>query len=374
MTTMDEKQLKEYINEIEKADEKIAQKAKERQENLAKPPGALGKLEDISIKFASITGQIRNKIKKTAVVIFSADNGVIEEGVTPTPQSVTMAQTINFTRRLTGVGALAKNFNSDLCVIDVGVNNKFPNGILSEEMFEFLDDKIIDRKIRYGTSNLAKGAAMTRDEAIKAIGVGIEAAELMKARDYHIIGVGEMGIGNTTTSAAVLSAVTGCPVEVSVGRGGGLNDEGFARKKEIVQQRALETNYDDIIDVLANVGGFDICGMAGLYLGAAKNKLPVVIDGYISAVAALVAYRLKPEAADYMFGSHSSKEPGYSVAMEHIGLDAMLNLDMRLGEGSGCILAFEIIKGALGVMNDMATYDEAAIDENYLELMKDAKF
>lgn len=371
---MNESELKQYVSTIENIDKKACEKAEERQSQLAKPPGALGKLEEISVRFAGITGKVKNYLKKKAVVILSSDNGVVEEGVTPTPQSVTAAQTINFTMRKTGVGALAKNFDVDLCVIDMGVNTKFPHMMISSEMYDFLDDKIIDRKIRYGTSNLAKGPAMTREEAVLAISVGIEAAELMKARDYDIIGVGEMGIGNTTTSAAVLSAITKCPVEISVGRGGGLNDAGFARKQEIVREKGLETEYDDILDILANVGGFDICAMTGVFLGAAKNKLPVVVDGYISAVAALAAYKIQPLVKEYMFGSHCSEENGYKVAIDEIGISSMLDLNMRLGEGSGCVLAFEIIKGALGVMNDMATYDEAQIDENYLELMADAKF
>lgn len=371
---MNEKELMNYIQSIENINEKAFDKALARQAQLAKPPGALGKLEEISVKFAAITGQVKNYIKKKAVVILSADNGVVAEGVTPTPQSVTAAQTINFTMRKTGVGALAKNFDVDLCVVDMGVNTKFPESIVSTEMFDFLNDKIIDRKIRYGTSNLAKGPAMTREEAIRAIETGIEAAELMKARSYDIIGVGEMGIGNTTTSAAVLSAITKCPVEISVGRGGGLNDQGFERKKEIVRKRGLETQYEDVFDILSKVGGFDICAMVGVYLGAAKNRLPVVVDGYISAVAALAAYKMQPIVKEYMFGSHCSEESGYKVAIDEIGISSMLDLNMRLGEGSGCVLAFEIIKGALGVINDMATYDEAQIDENYLELMADAKF
>lgn len=371
---MKENELMAYIDAIDDTDNGAFNKAIARQSQLAKPPGSLGKLEEISARFAAITGEVKNHIKKKAVVILCADNGVVCEGVTSTPQSVTAAQTMNFTMRKTGVGALAKNFDVDLCIVDMGVNAKFPKPILSTEMFDFLNDKIIDRKIRMSTSNLAKGPAMSRNEAILAIEAGIEAAELMKARDYDIIGVGEMGIGNTTTSAAVLSALTKCPVEISVGRGGGLNDKGFERKKEIVKARGLEEDYDDVLDVLANVGGFDICAMVGVFLGASKNRLPVVIDGYISAVAALAAYRLNPLCKEYMFASHCSEEAGYQVAIDELGLSSMLDLDMRLGEGSGCVLAFEIIKGALGVINDMATYDEAQIDENYLELMADAKF
>ncbi len=371
---MNEKELFQYIDEIQKTDEKIKSDAKLRQEQLAKPPGSLGKLEDISIKYASITGKLKNSIKKKIIIIFSSDNGVVVEGVTPTPQSVTTAQTINFMRRITGVGALAKNFSTDLCVIDMGINGELPKSMTSDVIQDFDKDKIINRKIRNGTSNLAIGPAMTRKEAIRAIEEGIKAVEAIKNKGFDILGVGEMGIGNTTTSGAVLSALTGCDVNISVGRGGGLNDAGFLRKKEIVKRRGLDTKYKDVLDILSNLGGFDICGMVGAYLAAAKNKMPIVIDGYISAVSALVAYRLQPLVRKYMFGSHCSKEPGYNVAMDSLKLDFTLDLDMRLGEGSGCVLAFEIIKGALAVMSDMGTYEEAQIDENYLELMADAKF
>lgn len=370
---MKEKDLFEYMSAIEEADSSTLKRASERQANLAKPPGALGKLEEISIKFAGITGQVKNRIKKSVVVIFSSDNGVVEEGVTPTPQSVTAAQSVNFTRRLTGVGALARTFDTDLCVVDMGIKEPLPVGISTDEFYGY-EDRIINRKIRRGTSNLAKEPAMTRDEALQAIGTGIETAEFIKAKGFDIAGVGEMGIGNTTTSACVLSALTGASEEITVGRGGGLNDQGFMRKKEIVREKGLETKYEDVVDVLAKVGGFDICAMTGFFLGAAKNKIPVVIDGYISAVAALAAYRLEPKVKEYMFGSHISSESGYGVAMKAMDMKAMLDLDMRLGEGSGCVLAFEIIKGALGVMDYMATYDEAKIDEDYLELMVDAKF
>ena len=395
---MDERAFLEYIGEIEPVDEKIAERARIRMDQLAKPQGSLGRLEEIAIKFASITGEIRNYIKKKVVIIMCADNGVYEEGISPTPQSVTMMQTINFTRRITGVGALSKVNDTDLCPIDVGINGDLPKNIVAEEMQMFLNDKIIDRKIRKGTSNIAKGPAMTRSEAVSAMEIGFEVTRMMQARDYHIIGVGEMGIGNTTTSAAVLSALTGCNPEKATGRGGGLSDIGLERKKAIVKLASerirksvgfepmenMEENIKldnlenieplKVVDILAEVGGFDICAMVGVYLGAAKNKLPVVIDGYISAVAALGAAMICPNVKGYMFASHDSKENGYRIAIDALELEPILNLNMRLGEGSGCVLAFDIIKGALGIMQNMGTYDEAKIDEKYLDLMKDARF
>ena len=371
---MNERALHEYIKSIEPVDEKAKTRAQKRMDQLAKPPGSLGKLEEIAVRFAAITGEITNYIKRKAVIIMSADNGVYQEGVSPTPQSVTMTQTINFTRRITGVGALSKVNDTDLCIIDVGINGDLPRNLAAEEMHMYINDKIIDRKIRKGTSNLAKGPAMTQDEVLRAIEIGIEAAHTMKARDYHIIGVGEMGIGNTTTSATLLKAITGCTSVQATGRGGGLSDDGLARKIEIVENAGNRVKGKDFLDILAEIGGFDICAMIGVYLGAAKEKIPVVIDGYISAVAALLASKMAPLSVDYMFASHDSKEPGYKIAMEQLGLCPMLNLDMRLGEGSGCVLAFDVINGALGVMNYMGTYQEAKIAEDYLDLVKDARF
>ena len=373
---MDERTLYKYLESISGADHVVADKAAKRMNQLAKPPGSLGKLEKIAVKFAGITGDIKNYIKKKAVIIMCADNGVYDEGISSTPQSVTMVQTMNFTRRITGVGALAKTNDTDLCVIDVGIKGNLPKNLISDEMQMFLDDRVIDRKIRKGTFNIAKGPAMTREEAIEAIGVGIEAVRMMKARDYQIIGVGEMGIGNTTTSAAVLSGLTGMSAEETTGRGAGLTDDAFEKKKMIVEKAAenARKSAKDVIDVLAMAGGFDKCAMTGVFLGAAGNRMPVVIDGYISSVAALAAAELVPYAKDYMFTSHASEEKGFKKAVERLGLEPMLDLNMRLGEGSGCVPAFDIIKGALGVMDFMGTYEEAKIAENYLELVKDVRF
>lgn len=369
-----EKGLKTYIESISGADEYTVKEATKRQSSLAKPLGSFGKIEDISIKLAGITGKVKNEIKKPVVIIGSSDNGVISEGVTATPQSVTMAQTINFTKRVTGIGALAKHFGIDLCVLDMGVNFDFPQSLTSRDMKDFTSDKIIDRKIAFGTNNLNEMDSMSRQEAIKAIVVGIEAVENIKELGYDIVGTGEMGIGNTTTSAAVLVALTDADIDIAVGRGGGLSDEGLCIKKDIVLNRAKNREFTDTIDILSKVGGFDICALVGVFLGCAKNRLPVVIDGYISSVAALAAKHLCETVVDFMFSSHISAESGYKIAMENIGISGILDLDMRLGEGTGCPFAFEVIKGATYVMNSMATFDEAQIDENYLELMKDAKY
>ena len=372
------------IDEMADLSEEAMDEAKARQEILAKPTGALGKLEDISIQLAGITGKLKNTMKKQAVVIFSADNGVVEEGVASAPQSVTLSQTINFTRHLTGVSSMAEYWGIDLLVVDVGVKMEIPETLYSDEMQDHacgvsgcqkgLTKKIVNRHIANGTKNLAKEPAMTHEQALQAILTGIEAVETIKRCGYDIFGVGEMGIGNTTTSACVLAALCGKTGTDVVGRGGGLNDEGLAKKIRIVDEATKNLKPDQVLDILAAVGGFDICAMTGAFLGTAYYKIPVVIDGYISAVAALAASRLAPKATGYMFGSHQSKEQGYLIAMDALGIKPYFDLGMRLGEGSGCPISFKIIETACAAMNGMATFAEGAIDADYLEEAKKGNF
>ncbi len=370
--------INETIAKIQPADQEVITKASERQASLAKPPGSLGLLEEISIRIAGMTGSVINRMDRGCVAVFCADNGVADEGVASAPQSVTMAQTVNFTRRLTGVGALCNSFGSELLIVDMGVKDGIPDELYVDEPFEDTH-KILNRRVRPKTGqtdNIADGydSIMSMDERDRAIAAGIEAAEAVHAQGFDIMGVGEMGIGNTTTSAALLSAITGEDSNVTVGRGGGVNDEGFIRKKEIVDiasapfrcSGGIQTR-EDVMEALQRMGGFEICAMAGAYLGAAACRMPVVIDGYISVVAALVAAVIAPEAKDYMIASHKSYEKGYTLAVEALGLKPFMSLDMRLGEGSGCPIAFEIIKGACDVMANMATFEEAAINDGYLE-------
>ncbi|WP_294170073.1 nicotinate-nucleotide--dimethylbenzimidazole phosphoribosyltransferase [uncultured Clostridium sp.] len=352
-----------FINNIEGVNEKAKETARERMNILAKPLGSLGKLEELAIKLSGITGKVKNRIDKKCIIILSSDNGVVEEGVASSPQYVTLAQTINFSKGLTGVAVLAKENSTDLIVVDIGVNcdGEIPGAI--------------NKKIRKGTYNIAKGEAMSYEEALKAIYIGIDLVRDVKEKGYDILGVGEMGIGNTTTSSAVLASLVDCEIDEVVGKGAGLTDEAFILKKEVVK-KAIEINKpnrEDPIDVIAKVGGFDLAGMVGVYLGAAYYKLPIVIDGFISVVAALVATKLCSKVKDYLIPSHVSKEIGYSIAINNIGLEPMLNLDMRLGEGSGCPIAFSIVNYACAIMNNMATFDEAEIDPSYLNKIKDKK-
>ena len=328
--------------------------AEKRQAQLAKPPGSLGRLEALSVQFAGITGRVRNEIREKHLLVFAADNGVVAEGVSSAPQSVTLQQTVNLTRARTGASVLCRHFGCGITVCDVGVNA------------DIAEPAVLNRKIAYGTGNIARGPAMTREQALTAIFTG---AELAQATAADVLGVGEMGIGNTTTSSAVLAALLDAGVETVTGRGGGVTDDGFRRKKDAIR-RALAVNRpdkNDVVDVLAKVGGFDLAAMCGAFLGAAASRRPVVVDGFISAVAALCAVRLCPNVRAYLIPSHASYEIGYRLAMEAMELQPMLLLEMRLGEGSGCPLAFEILSAACAVMNDMATFDQAGIDDGYLD-------
>ena len=346
--------LEHLLSSIRPLDEAVMTAAKERQAQLAKPPESLGRLEELSIQLAGITGKVHNHINQTHLLVFAADNGVVAEGVSSAPQSVTLHQTVNLTRAKTGASVLAKYFGCELTVCDVGVAADVP------------EPAVLNRKIACGTQNIAHHPAMTREQAIQAI---LKGAELAKELQADVIGIGEMGIGNTTTSSAVLSVLLDIPPELVTGRGGGVTDKGFLRKKEVIRTaiRIHRPERDDVVDVLSKVGGFDLAAMCGAFLGAAASRCPVVIDGFISVVAALCAVRLCPLVRDYLIPSHASYEIGYQLAMEELGLRPILLLDMRLGEGSGCPIAFEVLKAACAVINDMATFDQAGIDDGYLD-------
>lgn len=348
----------DYISAVSPLDDAAMAAARERQTQLAKPPGSLGRLEDLSVQLAGITGQVHNKIDKKHLLVFAADNGVVAEGVSSAPQSVTLMQTINLTRHKTGASVLAKHFGCRITVCDVGVNA------------DMKEPAVLNRKIACGTQNIAYGPAMTREQAVQAILTGIELAQ---ESDADVIGIGEMGIGNTTTSAAVLSVLLDADVEAVAGRGGGLTDDGFHKKKTVIQKAICVNQPDknDVVDVLAKVGGFDIAAMCGAFIGAAATRRPAVIDGFISAVSALCAVRLCPNVKGYLVPSHASYEIGYKLAMDAMELQPLFLLGMRLGEGSGCPLAFEILDAACAIINDMATFDQAGIDDAYLDEIRE---
>ena len=351
-------EMKDYIAKIRHLDEDAMAEARRRQAQLAKPPGSLGRLEELSVQLAGITGRVYNQMEKKHLLVFAADNGVVEEGVSSAPQSVTLMQTVNLTRAKTGASVLCRHFDCGITVCDVGVNA------------DIAEPRVLDRKIAYGTKNIVHGPAMTREQAEQAILTGIT---LAVETDVDVIGIGEMGIGNTTTSSAVLSVLLDADVEAVTGRGGGITDESFRRKKEVIKTAIAVNAPDktDVVDVLAKVGGFDIAAMCGAFLGCAISRRPVVIDGFISAVAALCACRLCPDAVQYFIPSHASYEIGYKLSMDAMGLEPLFLLGMRLGEGSGCPLAFQVLSAACAVINDMATFDQAGIDDGYLDEIRE---
>jgi len=370
--------MDKYVTGIKPINEEAMLAAQSKLDGLVKPPGSLGELETIAIKLSGISGQMHYDTTKRCVIVMASDNGVVEEGVSLAPQSVTYVQTMNFTKGITGVNVLAKQFNADLIVVDVGVNGDTGRpGCMGEQPAKQTTRPMIrNKKIRNATWNIAKQAAMTREEAVEAITVGIDTAIEAANDGYKLIGVGEMGIGNTTTSAAVLCALSDTLPEQATGKGAGLNDEAHRHKIKIIQT-ALERNkpdQTDPVDVLAKVGGFDIAAMAGVFIGAAYMRMPVVIDGFISIVAALAAARLNPLVKEYMFASHASFEQGYKYAAQILGIKPCLRLNMRLGEGSGCPLMFAIMDAACAIMRDMGTFEQGNISEKYVEDVKDAGF
>ena len=329
-------------------DTRFMEQAQARQDRLIKPQGSLGKLEDISIQLAGIYGSKYFDTTKKIVLSFACDHGVYEEGVAPNNQNITLLQSMNFPKKINGVGTISKFVGSDVQLIDVGINCDEPI------------EGVIDCKIRKSTSNMAKGPAMTRQEAIRAIEIGIEMSEKYIQEDYKVIGIGEMGIANTTPSAAIISVIAGCDPQEVTGMGAGLKKELLQHKAQVIRT-AIEINQPnptDGIGILQKVGGFEIGSMAGVILGCSANRVPVVLDGFISYAAALIAVNINPRCKDYMIASHYSAEPGAKKALELLGLDPFLKMDMRLGEGSGAALAFNMIEAANYVYKNMLTFDE----------------
>ncbi len=349
-----QEKIEALVRAVQPLDQKAMLAAEAHQARLAKPPGSLGRLEELSVQLAGITGKVHNELPRKQLLVFAADNGVVAEGVSSAPQSVTMQQTINLTRGKTGAAVLAKRFDCGLTVCDVGVNA------------DICESAVLNRKIAYGTQNICAGPAMTREQALQAILTGAAVAENV---DADVVGIGEMGIGNTTTSSAVLAVLLGADVDKVTGRGGGITEESFRKKKAVIRTAIAvnRPNRDDVIDVLAKVGGFDLAAMCGAFLGAAASRRAAVIDGFISAVAALCAVRLCPLVRGYLIPSHASFEIGYRLAMEELALRPLFDLGMRLGEGSGCPLAFQVLDAACAVMNNMASFDEAGINDDYLD-------
>ncbi|WP_129600258.1 nicotinate-nucleotide--dimethylbenzimidazole phosphoribosyltransferase [Anaerophilus nitritogenes] len=339
------KLLNETISQIGTLDRISMEKSKKYIDNLLKPLGSLGRLEEIAIHLAGITKNPFPKVDQKGVIVMAADHGVYEEGVAPDPQSITALQTPNFAKGVTGVCALAKQARADVIVVDIGVAE------------DILDPDVIQRKIRYGTNNMAKGSAMTRAEAIKCLEIGIEITQQQIKKGKNLLAPGEMGIANTTPSTAILSVIGNIdPLDI-VGVGAGLPVEKLSHKADVIR-RAIHINNPnpkDGIDILSKVGGFEIGGMAGVFLGAASYRVPVVVDGFIAMAAALLAITIEPKVKDFLIPSHYTAEKGGKKAIELLGLTPMFDMGLRLGEGSGAILAFNFIEASTFMIHEMAT-------------------
>jgi nicotinate-nucleotide--dimethylbenzimidazole phosphoribosyltransferase len=335
-------------------DEKAMTEARRRQDNLTKPQGSLGQLESLSVQVAGIKGDPRPRITHKVIFTLAGDHGVTRKGVSAYPSEVTPQMVYNFLRGGAAINVLARLVGARVIVADLGVAS-----ILEQH------PQLKDKKVAAGTDNMAEGPAMSREKALRSIEAGMELVEEELTRGIDILGTGDMGIGNTTPSSAITAAVTGVDVAVVTGRGAGLDEEGWSRKIKVIQ-KALEINRPDPkdpIDLLSKVGGFEIGGIVGLILAGARYRIPVVIDGFISGAAALIAASLSPQVKPYLIASHQSAEPGHKKILEHLGLIPLLSLNMRLGEGTGAALGIFLAEASLKILNEMATFAEAGVSE-----------
>lgn len=346
------KLLEETLGKIRRVNSEFSGVAQKHLDNLTKPAGSLGRLEEFARRLVTITEDPRPTLGRKVIFTFAGDHGVTSEGVSAFPKEVTPQMVLNFLRGGAGINVLARHAGAEVVVVDIGVDYDF--GPL---------EGLTGRKIMRGTANMAKGPAMTRDEAIRCVEAGIELAESHAKKGYGLFGTGEMGIGNTTPSSAIASVLTGRPVAEVTGKGTGISEESLSKKIAVIEA-AISLNRpeaSDPLDVLAKVGGTEIGGIAGIVLGAAANRVPVVIDGFISTAGALVAYCMAPDTRDYMFAAHNSVEIGHKVMLEKIGLRPVLDLDLRLGEGTGAALAMPIIEAGLRIYKEMATFGDAGV-------------
>lgn len=346
-----EKLIKTLSN-IKPVDHEAGQRCKEHLDNLTKPPGSLGVLEEIAQKLASITGERRPLLPKKTVILMAGDHGVVAEGVSAYPQEVTPQMVMNFLSGGAAMNVLARHADADLVVVDIGVAVDLPNHPLLK-----------NRKIAYGTSNLAKGPAMTRRNAVAALECGIDVAEECIAGGTRILGTGEMGIGNTTSSAAITAVYSGEDIAAVCGRGTGVDDGKLQHKVRVIKEAIGINNPDntDALDVLSKLGGYEIAGMAGVMLAAAAHGIPVLVDGFISGAAALIASNFHPQASQYMLASHLSEEPGHRVQLEILGLTPFLKMNMRLGEGTGTALAMTLVDASIKICTEMASFSDAGV-------------
>lgn len=346
--------LQEVINRIQPPDRRLLAQAQARLDRLTKPLGSLGRLEELAAQYVMITGEMKPNVPRGVVFTFAADHGVTREGVSAYPREVTPQMVLNFLRGGAGVNVLARHAGVEVRVVDIGVAHDF--GVVPG---------LIHLKVMRGTKNFLVEPAMSPAQAEQAVLVGIELATEAVQQGVGLIGTGDMGIGNTTASAAITAVMTGRPVAEVTGRGTGIDDAAHARKVLVIQQ-ALELHRldrADALDVLAKVGGLEIGGLAGLILGSAASRVPVVLDGFIAGAAALIAVELQPLCREYLIASHRSVERGHQAILDHLGLKPLLDLDLRLGEGTGACLGMSLVSAAIKILTEMTTFDEAGVSE-----------
>ncbi len=346
--------LQSTINQISGQDEAWRQKAKERLDQLALPHWALGRLMDLAMDLAGQTRSMRPAVARKAVITMAGDHGVAAEGVSKFPQEVTPQMVANFANGGAGINALARQAGAEVIVVDMGVAADLSALVKA--------GKVIDKKVAFGTANLALGPAMTREQAVQAVEAGIELVTSLSAR-YDLFGTGDMGIANTTPSSAIVAAMSGQSAAEVTGRGTGLDDSQLANKIRVIEA-ALALNRPDNqdgLDLLAKVGGFEIGGIAGVILGAAALRKPVVVDGFISTAGALIAHLLAPASTQFIIAAHRSMENGHRIMQEYLGVSPLLDLNLRLGEGTGAALAMPIVEAAARVLTEVATFAEAAV-------------
>ena len=346
--------LRRTISKISRIDNSLSEETQKRLDNLTKPQGSLGRLEELAKQVVEIT-RIKNPVLKHKIVFTMAgDHGVVENGVSAFPKEVTPQMVYNFLNNGAGINVLARHVGARVVIVDMGVACDLKD-----------NPALIVKKVNYGTRNMVKGPAMTRDEAIKSIENGIEVFKGELLNGIDIVGTGDMGIGNTTPSSAIVATITSRNVEDVTGRGTGIDDKTLASKIIAIKEalKVNKPNPKDGIDVLSKVGGFEIGGLTGVILAAAANRVPVLIDGFISGAAALIAYLLEPKVKDYMIAAHCSVERGHKIALEFLGLKPVLDLNLRLGEGTGAVLAMNIVEGGVKILNEMATFQSAGVSK-----------
>jgi nicotinate-nucleotide--dimethylbenzimidazole phosphoribosyltransferase len=345
-------QLEAIITRIQPLDAQAQRAAQERQNMLTKPQGSLGRLEALSIQIAGITGQALPTIRHKVIVTMAGDHGVVAEGVSAFPQEVTPQMVYNILNGGAAINVLARHVGARVVVVDMGVAAALEP-----------HSGLLQHKVAPSTGNIARGPAMTREQALQSLLAGVGVMEDEMAHGLDIVGTGDMGIGNTTPSAAIASALAGVPPAGICGRGTGVDDAGLARKIDAVQ-RALAVNAldaGDALGVLAQVGGFEIGGIAGVILGAAANRRPVVVDGFISTAAAMIAVGLAPQVRPYIIAAHRSQERGHRLMLDWLGIEPLLDLDLRLGEGTGAALGISLAEAACKILCEMATFGEAGV-------------